>query len=59
VIDPVGLNPPERVAVSVIELPTGTPGDATVTRDGTTWVTTTDSPWSLHAPDTKTFLPSL
>ena len=55
---PVGENPPASVAVSVIWPPTGTVGEAWVTRVGRACVTTTDSPASLHGALTGALIPS-
>ena len=56
VMEPVGLLPPARVAVSVICPPNATVPDAVVVMVGVTGtgaaVTTTDSLGSLHAVDT-------
>ena len=61
-MEPVGLLPPARVAVSVTWPPTATDGEAVVVSVGVTGpgpaVTTTDSLGSLHAVDTGLLLAS-
>ena len=58
VIVPVGLNPPLKVAVSLIGLPIVTGVGALVVSPGWAWLTTLDSLASPHAVDTGLLLVS-
>jgi hypothetical protein len=55
---PVGEAPPLNVAVSVMEVPTGPPGDAVVLMVGVAFVTVDDSFGSLQLPEAGMLLAS-
>jgi hypothetical protein len=55
---PIGLNPPDSVAVSVTVPPRGTVPEGWVAMAGLAWLTTTLSPGSLQAVDVGLLLPS-